>query len=280
MGDRTLTVHTPAGRLAARAVGAGVPVLLVHGIPGSAAVWEEVTGGLVATGFRVVVPDLLGFGASDRPADVERLWLDAQVAALAALLDAADTGPVIAVGHDYGAPISVLLAHRHAARVSGLVLAAGNLFTDTPIPPPLSATTAPLVGGLAARLLLSGPLLRAVLWLGVGRPRVRLDPAVYLGDGAQRRAIATIFATALRELPSRYRAVEAALGELRQPTAVLWGGRDPFFGLEQARRARAAIPAATLRVDPQAGHFLPAERPAALIDTVARLRGPAEEPSS
>ncbi len=200
------------------------------------------------------------------------LWLDAQATALSEFLAASDTGPVIAVGHDYGAPICVTLAHRSPTAVSGLVLAAGNLFTDTPIPPPLNTTTLPVVGGLAARILLSAPLLRMMLHFGVGRPRVSLDPAVYLGDPAQRRAISTIFAGALRELSDRYREVEAALNELQQPTVVVWGDKDPFFAIEQARRAATAIPGATLQVEPGAGHFLPAERPTAFIQAVGRLR--------
>ncbi len=215
MDDRRTAVDTAAGRVAVRVIGEGTPVLLVHGIPGSAKVWERVTADLVAAGFRVLVPDLLGFGASDRPANLDRLWLDAQATALSELLAASDTQPVITVGHDYGAPICVTLAQRNPTRVAGLVLAAGNLFTDTPIPPPLSAATVPVVGGFVARILLSAPLLRMMLQFGVGRPRVSLDPAAYLGDATQRRAISTIFAGALRELPYRYREVEAALNELQ-----------------------------------------------------------------
>lgn len=272
MDDRRTAVDTIVGRVAVRMIGQGTPVVLVHGIPGSSQVWDRVTAELAAGGFRVLVPDLLGFGGSDRPDSLDGLWLDAQVTALSGLLAASDTEPVLAVGHDYGAPICVTLAHRNPTTVSGLVLAAGNLFTDTPIPPPLRATTVPLVGGVAARILLSAPLLRMMLQFGVGRPRVSLDPASYLGDAAQQRAIRTIFAAALRELPDRYREVEAALSELQQPTVVVWGDRDPFFGLEQAHRVATAIPSATLQIEPGAGHFLPAERPAAFIEALARLR--------
>lgn len=272
MDDRITVVDTSVGRVAVRIIGEGPALLLVHGIPGSAEVWDHVRAELVAGGFRVLIPDLLGFGASDRPARLDELWVDAQATALSELLAASDAEPAIAVGHDYGTPISVTLAHRNPTSVSGLVLAAGNLFTDTPIPPPLRTVTVPVVGGLAARILLSAPLLRMMLQFGVGRPRVSLNPAVYLGDAAQRRAISTIFAGALRELPDRYREVEAALNELQQPTVVIWGDRDPFFGIEQAKRAAAAIPDATLQIEPDAGHFLPAERPAAFISALRRLR--------
>lgn len=103
---------------------------------------------------------------------------------------------------------------------------------------------------------------------GSSRP---LDPAIYLGDRRQRRAIATIFAHALRELESRYAAAEAALGELEVPVLVAWGDRDPFFPLSQAERTAAAASAGRLAVYEGAGHFLPGERPGELAADLRRL---------
>lgn len=257
--------------LAVRVVGDGPPVLLVHGIPGSSGSWVEVVPGLVEAGHQVLVPDLLGFGASSRPGTVEGLWLGAQSRALAAALKALAGGPALVSGHDYGAPISVDLARRAPARVSGLVLASGNLFTDTPIPLPLRSLRLPFLGTVAARAALSGPSLRLMLRFGSGRPRPSLDPRVYLGNRRQQAAIRAIFTTALRQLESRYAEVEEALPELGKPVVVLWGDRDPFFSLKEGRRAASAIPEAELRVAEGAGHFLPAERPDLFREAVARL---------
>ncbi|CAN5785467.1 hypothetical protein BH24ACT14_BH24ACT14_15580 [soil metagenome] len=193
-----------------------------------------------------------------------------QAAALHDVLAVLGVGPVCLVGHDYGVPVSVTLAHAHPAAVSALVLAAGNAFTDTPIPIPLNAVKLPVIGGLLGRLLMSGPSLRLMLRL-VGAPHGGLDPKVYLGDPGQRRSIATIFSASLRDLSARYAAVERALPALRHPTVVLWGDRDPFFPLAQAERIAAAIPNARLHVEAGAGHFLPAERPAAFVVAVTHL---------
>ena len=57
--------------LAVETVGEGPPVLLVHGFPDSGRVWRHQVGALAAAGHRVIVPDLRGFGASDRPEGVE-----------------------------------------------------------------------------------------------------------------------------------------------------------------------------------------------------------------
>lgn len=264
-------VPTPTGTMAVQSAGDGPGVLLVHGIPGSSEMWGEVSEGLVDSGFRVLVPDLLGFGASDRPVTLDELFLEAQATALAHVLEEFEARTVIVVGHDYGVPTSVMLARYQPNRVSSLLLAAGNLFTDTPIPAPLNTLTWPLIGRIAGRVVFSTPMLRMMLRIGVGRPAVRLDPDLYLGDPRQQHSIKTIFSGSLRGLADRYAEVEAELATLHIPTAVLWGDRDPFFDVEQAERAASAIPGATLRIEPGAGHFLPAERPASFIDLVQRL---------
>lgn len=112
----TSAVATPAGTMAVRTGGDGPAVLLVHGIPGSSDVWAEVSRGLMDAGFRVLAPDLLGFGASDRPVSLDELWVGAQATALAQVLEAFEASPAVVVGHDYGASTSVLLACREPAR--------------------------------------------------------------------------------------------------------------------------------------------------------------------
>lgn len=263
-----LQVHTEVS-------GEGPPVLLLHGIPGSGAVWGPTVELLVEAGCQTISCDLLGFGQSVRPESDDGLWIGAQVDALTRMLDQLAVGTVAVAGHDYGAPIAVVLADRHPERVSHLVLASGNLFCDTPIPPPLSAVSWPVAGSVVARILMSGPGLRLMLARGVARDDVRPDPRIYLGDRSQQRSIRRIFEMALRELSSRYAPVEAALGRLRQPTVVLWGDRDPFFSVEQGGRSATAIPGARLGVLGGVGHFLPTESPDAFRDALVELIQPA-----
>ena len=264
-------VRTSSGTISLTDRGAGPAVLLLHGIPGAAVGWQVVADNLVVTGRRVLVPDLLGFGASDRPTDASRLWLDAQAAALREVLVRREVDHLTVVGHDYGVPIAITLADMVPGRVAGMVLAAGNAFTDTPIPTPLRALTLPVVGQATGRIALSGPALKMLLRIGVGRPRVALDASVLVGDRAQQHAIRTIFGTALRELAQRYAAVEAALPRVGVPVRVLWGDRDPFFPVGEGRRLAEAIPGARLEVLEGAGHFLPAERPTHVVATVEAL---------
>jgi pimeloyl-ACP methyl ester carboxylesterase len=270
VGTGTVLIRTSRGAVGVRVVGAGPPVLLLHGIPGRGSSWDAVSAVLSATR-TVLVPDLLGFGASDRPTGLERLHAAAQAQALAEVLDELAPAPVTVVGHDFGGPVAVLLHRERPRAVAGLALLATNTFADTPVPFPLSLVRVPLVGGVAGRALFCGPALAAMLWSGTGTPRPRLDADAWLADPGQRRSIRTIFAGSLTDLERLYRPVQAHLPKIAVPTLVGWGDRDPFFPVAQGRRTAAAVPGARFRLYAGTGHFLPAERPAELADDIAGL---------
>lgn len=255
--------------MAYRRSGHGPTVVLVHGIPGQSRSWAGVETGLQPS-CDVVVPDLIGFGASVRPPNptIDDVGPAAQAARVATLLDELDVRHATVVGHDFGAPVSVLLAATRPDLVGAVALLAGNTFPDTPIPFPLSLVTTPVVGNLVARLLFSAPSLALMLRQGTGPGSAPPDAHVYLGDSGQRRTIATIFAGALAGLAKLYAPIAAALERLDVPVLVGWGDRDPFFPLPQAERTAAAAHA-QLRIFPGAGHFLPHERPSEVCSEIA-----------
>lgn len=245
-------------------------VVLVHGIPGAAREWHKVTVTLPA-GIEVIVPDLIGFGHSVTPttATIGTLGPGAQAQALENLLDETGVRDAVFAGHDFGGPISILLAERRPDLVSRLLVLAANTFPDTPIPFPLSLTTRPIIGTLAARAIFSRASLAMMLRQGVGAGAPP-DAATYIGDQEQRRAIATIFSGALRLLRELYDPVESALRRLAIPVVVGWGDKDPFFPLHQGQRTAEAA-GGELRVFAGAGHFLPHERPKEVAQEVEKL---------
>ena len=97
--------------------GSGPTVVLCHGFPELGYSWRHQVPALVAAGYRVVVPDLRGFGASSRPAAVESYDILALTGDLVALLDWLDEPRAAFVGHDWGASLVWALALIHPERV-------------------------------------------------------------------------------------------------------------------------------------------------------------------
>ena len=96
--------------------GPGATVLLLHGLTGSAASWMRVAPRL--GGYRLIIPDLLGFGRSPKPDSPYDLA--AHCAALAPLI--AETRPVAVVGHSMGGVIALGLLQRHAELAAGVLV--------------------------------------------------------------------------------------------------------------------------------------------------------------
>ena len=262
-------VHKSESGLAYARSGQGRPVVLLHGVPGSSRAWRAVAVDLSAA-HDVIVPDLLGFGASARTTDLDRLHVVGQARALAALFDELDIRGGVVIGHDLGGPIALTLLNTRPDLVAALGLLATNTFADTPVPFPLSTVTWPVLGSAAARLVFSRPSLQVVLRQGVGDRSLRLDPSVYIGDRSQHRTVALVFRETLARLRDVFAPVEAMLAEVEVPRFVGWGDRDPFFPLAQGKRTAAAL-RTPLKVYEGAGHFLPEERPHEVAADIAAL---------
>ena len=115
--------------------GSGPVVLLVHGSGPGVSAWANwrLTIPALAQQCRVIAPDMVGFGFSQRPADIQ-YGLDTWVAQAIGLLDALDVGCADIVGNSFGGGLALALAIRHPQRVRRLVLmgAAGVSFPITP----------------------------------------------------------------------------------------------------------------------------------------------------
>ncbi len=254
------TIHVSlnqGGKMAADLFGIGEAVVLIHGIPGGPGAWHPVAGHL-AHSHRVIVPHLLGFQESSRPALPTELWTDSQAEGVLRVCDQLGIQEAVLVGHDFGGPVAAKLIELRPHQWSHLALFSTNVFGDTPIPMPLALAVLPGIGGIFRKLLFSKPALAMMLKQGVGRPGVSLESASYLGDDKQVNAIATIFSYALMNLDSLYPPIERALAGYDRPSLVGWGDRDPFFSVDQGRRT-AELLAGEFSLYGGAGHFTPEE---------------------
>jgi 2-hydroxy-6-oxonona-2,4-dienedioate hydrolase len=118
----TRRVRVGGERIRYREAGEGVPVVLVHGLAMASDYWARTGPSLAAGGFRVLAPDLPGFGESPGPDD--GLTVGAQAAALRSWADALELGPAVYIGHSLSCQTVVELAVSAPGRVRALVLAA------------------------------------------------------------------------------------------------------------------------------------------------------------
>lgn len=132
----TLERHTAdlnCGRVRYLRHGAGTPLLLVHGVPTSARLWEPLLGHLGAH-YDCIVPDLLGLGCSEPASDGTDFASPGQADMLAQLLDALGVDQCFAVFHDQGGAHGMEMLRRHGARIDKVVFTNCVCYDNWPVP--------------------------------------------------------------------------------------------------------------------------------------------------
>ena len=110
--------------------GAGRPAVLLHGFPDTGRLWRHQVPALAEAGFRVIVPDLRGFGRSDKPEAVDAYSIPLLAGDVMAVLAELGVGKAHVVGHDWGAALAWALASFAPGNVDHLVvLSVGNPVT-------------------------------------------------------------------------------------------------------------------------------------------------------
>ena len=117
--EHTLTVNGIAMHVVSE--GEGPPVLLLHGFPDTHAVWRLQIDALVAAGYRVIAPDLRGYGRTEAPGTEDAYAMDALRADVVGLLDALGIERVLLVGHDWGSVVGWNVSMHAPERVERFV---------------------------------------------------------------------------------------------------------------------------------------------------------------
>lgn len=249
--------------------GTGPALLLLHGGGGGGANWYRVLPHL-ARDYRVIAPDLPGFGLSD---DVEpRAPLGLQAAELIAdLLDELDIPRVSVLGTSFGGLAALRLAQHFPRRVHRLLLLdSAGLGAGVPLRVRVAAL--PLVRRWALRS--SGPgtrwLLRTLLTSTPLEPdhEDALVRYLHAAGTAHADVVPRALLAFLARNGQRERCTREELAAVRAPTLLVWGERDRFFPVAHARECVACFRDARLEVLPQVGHSPNWEAPLELIDRI------------
>jgi pimeloyl-ACP methyl ester carboxylesterase len=221
--------------------GAGDPILLLHGNPTWGFLYRDLIRPLVTSGRRVIVPDMIGFGLSEKPAREQAHSLDGHIANLTGLVRQLDLQRLTVVCHDWGGPTGLGFAMSNPERVRALAVMSTWAW---PTPPaefhtrlfPWRIMHAPLVGPyLLGR---HNVLARRGVYLSVvDRDKFRHEAqAVYdavLPDPDTRLLTWTwprwIPLDDTARAHARFAWLEAELATSKLPAVIIWGREDEVF---------------------------------------------------
>ena len=237
-------------------MGAGRPLVLLHGLWDSHRTWRRVAP-LLARDYRVLMPDLAGSGWSGRPDAPYTLAWHARM--VAAWMDAISVARAHVCGHSFGAGIAAWMLLEHRARIDRLALvAAGGLGRE--VSPAMRLAAVPLLGPALTPVVLryAVPL---VLHLS---PEVfgHMEPAeveIALRMGrvpgtgrAFQRSVAGVI-----NVFGQYLGVAARVHEIAElpPLAMFWGTVDPIIPVRHGASFLERVQGATLTTYEGCGHF-------------------------
>ena len=253
--------------------GEGPAVVLIHGMAGSSAMWQHVVPGL-AEHYRVIAPDLLGHGDSDKPrADYT---LGAFASDLRDLLNALGVSSATIVGQSFGGGVAMQFVHQFRERCERLVLvASGGLGEE--VHPLLRALSVPgaewllrvgcapgvrevgagVIGWIEKRGWHPGPVMAEI-----GRSYSSL------GDPATRTAFLHTLRSVVDHAGQRVSAREKLAHYADLPTLIVWGTHDHVIPVQHALDMHRAIAGSRLELFEGAGHFLHCEEPDRFVRVV------------
>jgi len=270
-------VRLPQGTIRYRELGAGEPIVLVHGLLTNGELWRDIAPRLAAD-FRVIVPDWplgsqeipLEPGTDLSPPGLARLIAD--------FLSALDLENVTLVGNDTGGALCQLVAVDHPERLARLVLTPCDAYEHFP---PAGFRPLQELARIPGAIFMIAQALRFPaarrLPLAYGWITKRGDAALTaswiapaLGSKVIRRQIAAI----LTGFSPRYTLAAAErFGEFTKPVLIAWAPEDRFFKLRDGERLAAAFPDARLELIEDSYTFVSIDQPertASLIAAFAR----------
>ena len=244
-------------RLAHLDEGDGAPVLMLHGEPTWSYLWRKVLPPVRDAGFRVIAPDLAGFGRSDKPVDMDWYSYDRHTAVVARLVEDLDLRGATLVAHDWGGPIGLRVATELADRFDRIVLMDTGFFTGEQ-----KMTDAwKAFRDFVARTedLPIGMLVRGACKNDPGDDVIAAYEAPFTSVSS--KAGARAFPLMLPTTPdapgaAAGRAVRDAMIADERPLLVLWADSDPIIPVSTGRKLAELIGAPEPEVIPDASHFL------------------------
>ncbi|MGO9637174.1 MAG: alpha/beta fold hydrolase, partial [Terracidiphilus sp.] len=224
----------------------GPVVVLVHGLGGSAEDWRNLAPYLMKAGYRVYMPDLPGYGRSEKPADFSYSIRD-EADTVVGFLDALGLKQVDLGGLSMGGAIVQHVAFRHAERVRRLMLFDSIGLDQMPaFDVRLFTPTTPAELDQLDALLYPHPHQIPGF---VARDILRIS-----------KNNAWVIHRALDSMSTRQDATDSMLPQLRMPVLIVWGSLDRTVPLSQGETMHRLVPRSELLIaGPNCGHMAPVQ---------------------
>lgn len=241
----------------------GKTVVLLHGNPTWSFYWRTLIPGLSRT-HRVIVPDHIGCGLSDKPQDYP-YTLEQHIRNIETLLTDLQLGRLTLVMHDWGGAIGMGYATRHPEQVERLVVCNTAAFFKPVLFWPIRLSRAPIIGDLLIRGINAFAL--GALVMGTSQPK-RFTPKVRSGYLAPYRSWQQRIAIMgfVRDIPMEedhptrrtINEIQSHFGLLqKKPILALWGADDPVFTVETFLAGwREFFPHIEEHIFEHAGHYV------------------------
>ena len=266
MQSRTATIDgTPIRWLEQ---GAGTPVVLVHGIPTSPALWRHVVP--LLPDLRVLALEMTGYGDSI-PAGRDRdVSVSAQADRLNAWIEHLGLGPVTLVGHDLGGGVVHIAAVRRPDLCAGLMITNGIGYDSWPIPlVKAMRAAAPVLSKLPALAL--KPAFALLLARGhddasIAKESLGVHSRPYDEHGGGAAMARQVSALDVQDTV----AVQDRLPTLRVPARIVWGVADQFQKIEYGERFARDLGTTVHRIE-GGKHFTPEDHPEVIAEQIRSL---------
>jgi pimeloyl-ACP methyl ester carboxylesterase len=259
--------------------GSGPHMTLLHGFPSSSHDWAKVAPAL-ARGHALLLPDFLGFGASEKPKDheysiheqadlVERLWT------------AEGVESTVLVAHDYAVSVTQeLLARRAEGRLAvelrTVHLLNGGLYPELHRPQPVQTALLDPVQGPQIGAAITPELMSAGLEPTFADHHDATDDSASIYRALSRDDGPLILHRLIHYIPDRFANAARWTGALETtdvPLAFIWGMLDPISGAHMGARIRERLPLAPFTALDDVGHWPQLEAPDRVV---AAMLGAAE----
>ena len=247
------------------------PIILIHGFASSNLVWSKVLLELADAGFRVIAPDLLGYGYSEKPRELD-YTIGSQAGMIVGLLTKLGIERAVVVGSSYGGAVAATIVLDNPALMEKLILV-GAVTNNAPTRYLLMRLfSSPIIGDILSPLLMgSRRLLRRRMkrvydrhaWV-MDERRVNARHLPLQTRGTHRAIIRTV-----RRWDAERVSREAHLITL--PTLVLWGDNDREVPLADGQRLQEKLPNSRLIVFRECGHLPHEEYPEAFTKVVTEF---------